>query len=384
VALASPLCSRAAAQDESAASGAATTGGASVRFGEIRSEQAGEEAIRLLVPVRNRGGAPLSAAGTVRVLDDRGKVEAAAALGDGTIPPGATMELTALVAERIPPGTYDLEATVTAAGESLHAYGTMPLAAVSEVERRSAELADFPAPAAAAGERVEIEASFRVTGNVAYAPAATLLVRPLGAARRGGPASPQPLDVEEAAPGATGAISGSVELPADPGEYVLELRLLEDGRKLDSRSVSVTARARDPLLERLADWFARNAAWLAAALLALLVALGLLAIRRRRAPREAAGPPPQPSRRPPEPAPEPPSPQPAPAASAPAAPAPAPSLSTATFEDLRALGFSAAEAVRVLHHREELGGGFSSLDQLDDVPGISRELRARVKGKLRA
>lgn len=53
----------------------------------------------------------------------------------------------------------------------------------------------------------------------------------------------------------------------------------------------------------------------------------------------------------------------------------------ATLDDLRGLGLSQTQAGRVLEHRDALDG-FASLKQLDEVPGISRELRTKLKRAL--
>jgi competence protein ComEA len=69
----------------------------------------------------------------------------------------------------------------------------------------------------------------------------------------------------------------------------------------------------------------------------------------------------------------------------PAPPAPAPdpqiSINAASFEQLRALGFSVTQAGRLLAHRER-SGGFGSLDQLEQVPGLPPELLAQVRSRL--
>lgn len=56
-------------------------------------------------------------------------------------------------------------------------------------------------------------------------------------------------------------------------------------------------------------------------------------------------------------------------------------LQSASFEDLRRLGMSATQALRVLNHREKLGG-FDSLDDLDQVPGFPKAFRDKLKERL--
>jgi len=57
------------------------------------------------------------------------------------------------------------------------------------------------------------------------------------------------------------------------------------------------------------------------------------------------------------------------------------SLNSAGFEDFRSLGLTITQARRLIDHRERLGG-YSSLDQLDQVPGLSKSLLANLKRRL--
>ncbi len=57
-------------------------------------------------------------------------------------------------------------------------------------------------------------------------------------------------------------------------------------------------------------------------------------------------------------------------------------LNSATFEQLRELGFSVTQSTRVITYRERQGG-FSSVNDLDEVPGMSRSFRDQVKTKLK-
>lgn len=56
-------------------------------------------------------------------------------------------------------------------------------------------------------------------------------------------------------------------------------------------------------------------------------------------------------------------------------------LNKATFEQLRDLGFSVTQATRVITYRER-NDGFSSLNDLDNVPGMSGSFLREVKQKL--
>ncbi len=57
------------------------------------------------------------------------------------------------------------------------------------------------------------------------------------------------------------------------------------------------------------------------------------------------------------------------------------SLSSASFEQLRAAGLSVTQTGRVLAHRERTGG-FSSLEELTTIPGFPRELLDSLRGRL--
>ena len=56
-------------------------------------------------------------------------------------------------------------------------------------------------------------------------------------------------------------------------------------------------------------------------------------------------------------------------------------LNRATFEQLRDVGFSVTQATRVITYRERQDG-FSSLDDLANVPGMPRQFLNEVKPKL--
>ena len=56
-------------------------------------------------------------------------------------------------------------------------------------------------------------------------------------------------------------------------------------------------------------------------------------------------------------------------------------LNQATYDDLRRLKLSVTQTGRVLDYRETLGG-FKSLDQLDDIAGLPRDLLTELKRKL--
>jgi competence ComEA-like helix-hairpin-helix protein len=56
-------------------------------------------------------------------------------------------------------------------------------------------------------------------------------------------------------------------------------------------------------------------------------------------------------------------------------------LNSATFEDLRELGFSVTQATRVITYRERQKG-FKSVDDLAEVPGMPEDFLQDVKARL--
>jgi DNA uptake protein ComE-like DNA-binding protein len=61
-------------------------------------------------------------------------------------------------------------------------------------------------------------------------------------------------------------------------------------------------------------------------------------------------------------------------------PAAALDLNVVSFEQLRAQNLSVTQATRLLAHRERLGG-FTSLDDLDQVPGFPQDLLVDLKSR---
>jgi competence ComEA-like helix-hairpin-helix protein len=53
-------------------------------------------------------------------------------------------------------------------------------------------------------------------------------------------------------------------------------------------------------------------------------------------------------------------------------------LNSADYEELREFGMSVTQAKRIVTYREKLGG-FRSVDDLDQVPGLPKEFRADLK-----
>jgi DNA uptake protein ComE-like DNA-binding protein len=56
-------------------------------------------------------------------------------------------------------------------------------------------------------------------------------------------------------------------------------------------------------------------------------------------------------------------------------------INGATFEELRDLGLSVNQSARVIGYRD-IGGGFDSLDELDGISGLPKEIRATMKSQL--
>jgi DNA uptake protein ComE-like DNA-binding protein len=56
-------------------------------------------------------------------------------------------------------------------------------------------------------------------------------------------------------------------------------------------------------------------------------------------------------------------------------------LNHATFEELRKLGLSVTQTARVIAYRD-VRGGFESLDELDDIPGLPKDTRVDLRVRL--
>jgi DNA uptake protein ComE-like DNA-binding protein len=56
-------------------------------------------------------------------------------------------------------------------------------------------------------------------------------------------------------------------------------------------------------------------------------------------------------------------------------------LNVATFEELRSLGLSVTQSARLIAYRD-VRGGYESLDELDEIPGLSRQTRSDLGSHL--
>ena len=57
-------------------------------------------------------------------------------------------------------------------------------------------------------------------------------------------------------------------------------------------------------------------------------------------------------------------------------------LNEASFEELRELGLSVTQSARLIAYRD-VRGGYESLDEIDDVPGLSEKTRGELKDRLK-
>jgi DNA uptake protein ComE-like DNA-binding protein len=57
-------------------------------------------------------------------------------------------------------------------------------------------------------------------------------------------------------------------------------------------------------------------------------------------------------------------------------------LNEATFEDLRELGLSVTQSARLIAYRD-VREGYKSLDELDEIPGLSEETRTELRAQLK-
>jgi DNA uptake protein ComE-like DNA-binding protein len=56
-------------------------------------------------------------------------------------------------------------------------------------------------------------------------------------------------------------------------------------------------------------------------------------------------------------------------------------LNAASFEELRGLGLSVTQSARLIAYRD-VRGGYNSLNELDDIPGLSKETRTELRTRL--
>jgi hypothetical protein len=256
--------------------------------GAIRAEQDRARRIRILVPVTNRGNTFARISGHVRLRDAAGRLIVARPLRGFQVLPGATVDLPTYVGNpvRLPKGHYTFDAVLRGAGRPAAARGTMDLFGVNEVRTERARLLEFPTPRAYIGDDTSIKATFRNTGNVAYAPPAQLEVRPLLAGQPGPVVARAKLEGDKVAPGKTGEVSGSVKLPQGTRAFELRVRLLKDGHEVDSRTNSVTPVKRPPILARIRAYVTEHAMLIVALILGAMVVGGVFVgryIRRLKA-----------------------------------------------------------------------------------------------------
>jgi competence protein ComEA len=57
-------------------------------------------------------------------------------------------------------------------------------------------------------------------------------------------------------------------------------------------------------------------------------------------------------------------------------------VNEASFEELRSLGLSVTQSARVIAYRD-VRGGYKSLDELDDIPGLSETTKKDLRGQLK-
>lgn len=181
----------------------------------VRAEQGRQRGLQLLVPVKNRGNVYRGAAGEVVVRDSSGAVVTRAVLHRRRILPRATVELPATVRKLLPAGSYRLSAKIRGGRRTLEVVGKMRLFGANQLRVRAAKLIDVPAPTAYRGRPIDLDAFFRNTGNVPYAPAAQVQVRPLVRGQRRAVALTKTMEVDRTSPGKrAGGRTRSLSCPA--------------------------------------------------------------------------------------------------------------------------------------------------------------------------
>jgi hypothetical protein len=245
----------------------------------IRADQTAPHRLRLEIPIYNDGNVLGTVTGSVDVLDARDRRVLRASVGATRVLPGATVDVPAALGGRLAAGRYTLHARLRIDGAPLRVDGAMDLFGVNTVRAQDARLTGLDSPNAIKGSPVTIAAGFRNTGNVPYAPGATVEVRPIddhGAL--GATATTTTLQVQRAAPGREGRISGSVSLP-EGRAFQLHVRLMAGARELDQQSVRVDVRERPSLASRLTEFLRANALVIIAVAFAGLLAGAAFTIR---------------------------------------------------------------------------------------------------------
>jgi hypothetical protein len=251
--------------------------------GSLRAEQAGRRHVALRVPVTNHGNAFTRIAGRAVVRDALGSEVARVSLPGVRVLPGATVELAGRLGPSLAAGDYAVEADLRAGSRRIAGRGEMHLVGPGTVPTRRAALVAFSPGPTFRGERAELRATYRNTGNVAFAPEAELVVRHAAGPRAGRVVARVPAVAERTAPGRTGAVRAAFDVPPAAGPLELAVRIGDRGRALDGRHASVTPVDRPPLLQRLGDALTRHAPLvLLLGVTPLLVALALGARHVRR------------------------------------------------------------------------------------------------------
>ena len=169
--------------------------------------------------------------------------------------------------------------------------GPLRLFGVNQVATRKAQLTGLSTPTVYKGED-EVKARFRNTGNVPFKPTGEVQVRPVVGGRPGAVALRRPVEVATTKPGATGEAGVELPLPGSAPAYQVTVRLVSEGRQLDSRDVTVTPRDKPPLLTRAKQFVTDHALLLVGALLLVIVlglGLGARYLRRLKAVTAGAG-----------------------------------------------------------------------------------------------
>jgi hypothetical protein len=165
----------------------------------------------------------------------------------------------------------------------------MRLVGVNEVVYRDARLLTFPPPDAHRGRETTVEATFRNTGNVPFAPRARVLVRRAGASGSGPVAKVLAASSERVPPGRTGHVRATFSVPAHSGPLEMTAQLVDGARTVDERTASVTPTNAPSLTRRVALFVTEHAIEMVSFLALMLLVLagaGAGYIRRLKAGRD--------------------------------------------------------------------------------------------------
>lgn len=245
------------------------------------AEQSGPRRLRYRIPFRATGNIDMPATGNVIVSYAAGPRASEATVQPIKVFPTFIVDTRADEPGKLPKGNYKLRATIHARGGTWTSECEMTLVDVNTLQAADAELESFPNPRVYFGERFDVEATYRNTGNVPFRPRAELVLRYATGPKRTRVFDRFELDAARSDAAAIGRIMGEIEALPTRDNFEAQLRLLTpQGRELDSQSLVIVQQHKPDDEGAASKW------WIIPAILLALLFLFLLWRRSRRERRE--------------------------------------------------------------------------------------------------